>query len=205
MNKLSRVMCLGSVLTLAACGGPEQVEGEELARQSAAVVIPATASSQGCDFTLNAIQTLPAPPTYNVILTRNGGEGCPHPADVSTVMGTSYGSEPKLSMKGNALGLAVAFTLKGTYSGSSPTYLGLRHVDPATLSTVRSADIRGDYPYGQITSGGVSIQADGTTLKVQGYKSGTLQGLGGNYYVATFVNFFTSTTPPTFTTLNVPY
>jgi hypothetical protein len=193
-------MCLGSVLALSACGGQEQVEGGELAQQSSAVITPVTVTLQGCSYTLNATMTLPAPPTYAVTLTRNGDETCPYPVGESLTLGTSYGSEPKLSMQGNSLGLAAAFTLKGTYSGSSPTYLGLRHVDPATLSQVRSADIRGDYPYGQITSGSVSIQADGTTLKVSGMKSGTLQGMGGTFYVATFVNFFTSTTPPTFVT-----
>lgn len=205
MRVFSSVVCLGSVLALSACGGPEQVEGEELAQQSSAVVTPATASSQGCSFMLEAIETTPTPPTYNVVLTRTGGLDCPYPAGESRVMGTSYGSTPTLSMAGNGLGLAVAYTLKGTYSGSSPKYLGLKHVDPATLATVRDADIRGDYPYGNITSGGVTIQSNGTTLRVAGYKSGTLQGLGGNYYVATFVDFFTSTTPPTFSTFNVPY
>ena len=181
------------------------MEGEELVQQSAAVVTPVTASSQGCAFTLSAVETTPTPPTDNVILTRDGGEGCPYPAGESRLMGTSYGDVPKLSMVGNGLGLAAAYTLKGTYSGSSPRFLALKHVDPATLATVRNADIRGDYPYGQITSGGVSIQSNGTTLRVAGYKSGTLQGMGGNYYVAMFVDFFTSTTPPTYSTFNIPY
>jgi hypothetical protein len=200
MNAFSRVMCLGTVLALSACGGPEPVEGEELAQQAASVVVPATASSQGCSFKLDATQTTPTPPTYNVILTRVGGDTCPYPAGESRVMGGVYGFEPRLSMAGNGLGLAVAYTTKATYSGSSPYYLALKHVDPATLATVRDADIRADYPYGQINSGGVSILADGTTLRVSGTMSGTIQGRRGTYYTATFVNFFTSTTPPAIST-----
>ncbi|RKH11001.1 hypothetical protein D7V97_12350 [Corallococcus sp. CA053C] len=200
MNKFARVVCLGSALVVSACGGPEQMEGEAIAQQEAAFVIPSTASSQGCSFTLNATQITTAPPSWNITLTRTGGASCAYPTGDSVVLGTSNGSEPKVSLAGNALGLAAAFTMKGTFSGSSPIALGLRHVDPTNLTTVRSADIRGDYPYGQITSGGVSIQADGTTLKVSGSKSGTLQGMGGTYYTATFLDFFTSTTAPTYQT-----
>lgn len=204
-NKLMSVVCLGSALALSACGGPEQEDGEALAQQSQAFVFPSTASSQGCSFTLNAVQVTTAPPSWNITLTRNGdaaGSVCPYTAGESVVLGTSNGFEPKLEMRGNALGLVAAFVFKGTFSGSSPTRLGFKHVDPATLAVVRHADLQADYPYGQITTTNPSIQSNGTTVTVVGNMSGTINGVSGIHYSATFTNFFTSTTAPSFYAFN---
>ncbi|MHA7630789.1 hypothetical protein [Corallococcus sp. M7] len=118
------------------------------------------------------------------------------------MIGTSYGYEPKLEMRGNASGLVPAFVFKGTYSGSSPTRLGLKHVDPATLAVVRHADLQADYPYGLITTGNPSIYTDGTTVNVVGNMSGTINGVSGIHYSATFSNFFTSTSAPYFYAFN---
>ncbi|MCY1047010.1 hypothetical protein OV208_37250 [Corallococcus sp. bb12-1] len=202
MNKFTRAVCLGSALVVSACGGPELVEEEHLAQQEAAFIFPSTATSQGCSFTLNATQVTTAPPSWNITLTRNGGTGCPYTAGQSVVLGTSNGYEPKLEMRGNALGLVPAFVFKGTFSGSSPIRLGLKHVDPATLAVVRDADIQADYPYGQITTGNPSIQTNGTTVNVVGNMSGTINGVSGIHYSATFTNFFTSTTPPSIYAFN---
>ncbi|WP_375759681.1 hypothetical protein [Corallococcus exercitus] len=200
MNKLTSVVCLGSALVLSACGAPEPEDGVELAQQSQGVITPVSGSSQGCDFTLSGTQLTTSPPSYSVTLTRTGGTSCAYPAGESVEIGYSYSVEPRLSIAGNSLGLAVSFTKKGTYSGSSPRYLAIKHIDPATLSVVRDADLRADYPYGQITSGGITILSDGTTLRAAGQFTGTLGGRGGSYYYANYADFFTSTTAPTYST-----
>jgi hypothetical protein len=200
LNKLTSVVCLGSALALSACGGPEQEASESPSQQSQGVITPVSGSSQGCDFTVSGTQLSNSPPYYSVTLTRTGGASCPYPAGSSVLLGNSYSVEPVLSIAGNSLGLAVGFTVKSSPSGSSMPYLAVRHIDVDTLATVRNADLRGDYPYGQITSGGVSILSDGTTLRSSGRFSGTLGGKSGSYYTATWTNFFTSTTAPTYST-----
>ncbi|RKH33659.1 hypothetical protein D7Y13_05595 [Corallococcus praedator] len=197
MNKFTRAVCLGSALVVSACGGPEPVEEASLAQQEAAFAVPATATAHGCNFTLYALDRPNVlPPTYDIKLNRFGST-CPY-GDLTVVLGTSYSTEPKLSMQGNALGVALSYSVQSSYSGSAARYLVFSHVDPATLAVVRNADIRGDYPYGQVNSGNVWIESNGTTVTVNGVMSGTIQGRPGTRYTATFPDFFTSTTAPSY-------
>ncbi|MBZ4420407.1 hypothetical protein K8638_28455 [Myxococcus sp. RHST-1-4] len=155
--------------------------------------------SRGCSFNITYTQRPAAlPPLYDIYLNRQASATCPWPA-ASEKLDTSYNYVPRLSLAANDLGVAASFVLKRTYSGSSPTILGLEHVDPELLTTVRVADIYPAYGRGFIYSGDLSIAADGTTLVVRGTKSGTILGESGSgsNYTATFPNFFTSTTPPT--------
>ncbi|RKH67595.1 hypothetical protein [Corallococcus llansteffanensis] len=196
MNKFARSVCLGSALVVSACGGSEQVEGEELAQQSARLL---TASSQGCDYSVASVQTTPSPPQYNIVVTRTGGVSCPYPTGVSQVVGTAVLNAPgSLGMVGGSLGLAVGYVKKNGFSGSSANIYSLVHVDTATLAVMRNADILCDYRTGNIITGSLSISADGTGVSVFGTKDGKINGQSGTYYSASFVNFFTSTTPPTY-------
>ncbi|MFY0562394.1 Kelch repeat-containing protein [Archangium lansingense] len=82
-------------------------------------------------------------------------------------------------------------------------YLTLFNLAPDTLAVVRQTELRAYYSIrtGIIWNGDLSIQTDGTTLKIQGVKDGTIPGeVGtGSYYTALYPNFFTSTTAPTVT------
>lgn len=189
---------LCAAMMLSACGAPEAGEDAEasLASREAALT---TGVSQGCSFSITYMQR-PAvlPPLYDIYIHRQASVTCLWPA-ATVLLDTSYNYTPLLSMAANNLGVAVSYVKKNTYSGSSPSILGLDHVHPETLAVVRSADIYPAYGRGYIYSGNLSILADGTTLRVQGTKSGTIlgeSGSGGNY-IATYPNFFTSTTAPT--------
>ncbi|RYZ33594.1 MAG: hypothetical protein EOO71_41565, partial [Myxococcaceae bacterium] len=113
-------------------------------------------------------------------------------------VGSSTGTAPTLSLAANDLGVAVGYTYKTSVSGSAPRSLGLKHLAPNTLATVRSTGLAIPLGSGSVNSGDLAIAADGTTLTVSGTKSGTLSGQtgSGNNYVATYPNFFTSTTSP---------
>jgi hypothetical protein len=196
MRPLKLVTMLATTLALSACGGPA-TEEEVLATSTSALT---TGVSQGCSFTLSS-QTKPGtfPPQYDVILSRAASSTCAWGAS-SAVLGTTYNS-PALSLAANDLGVAASFTYKGTPSGSAAVFVYLRHVAPDTLSVVRATSIGAtNYAYaGYVYSGDLTLLTNGTTLEVRGTKSGVIPGESGSgsNYVATYPNFFTSTTAPT--------
>lgn len=197
MNKFMRVACLGSALVVSACGGPlQEEEGEPLARQAARLT---TATSQGCDYSVASVQTTVSPPQYNIVVTRTGGLNCTLPTGVSQVVQSVPLDAPKdVAIVGSDLGLAVGAVVRNGWSGSAAHIYALRRLDPTTLATTRNADIYCDYMTGSILSGGLSIGSTGTSVSVYGTKSGKINGRSGTYYSASFANFFTSTTPPSF-------
>ncbi|MGE6759860.1 hypothetical protein ACQKGO_17730 [Corallococcus interemptor] len=198
MLNLKSVVSLCAVAGLTACGAG--VEGEDgLATQESALV---TGTSQGCSFTVSsAAQPGTLPPIYNVIVTRAADATCAYGAG-SVVVGTSTGTAPTLSLAANDLGVAVSYTYKTSVSGSAPQSLGIRHVAPDTLGIVRYAGLSVYLGRGSIYSGNLSIASDGTTLTVYGTKNGTISGQTGtgNTYLASYPDFFTSTTAPSIMT-----
>lgn len=192
-----RGVYLCAAMLLSACGAPELGEQEEAL---ASLPAPLTSGvSQGCSFSITYFQRPGVlPPLYDIYINRQASATCPWAAS-TVVLDTSSNYVPRLSLAANNLGVAVSYVKKNTYSGSSPSILGLDHVNPQTLAVVRSADIYPAYGVGYIYSGELSILADGTTLRVQGTKNGTILGEtgGGSNYIATYPNFFTSTTAPT--------
>lgn len=154
--------------------------------------------SQGCSFSVSAQQRSGFPPQYDIVVTRAASSTCPWGAG-STVVGSTYNS-PALSLVANDLGVAVSFTVKSTPSGSAAIFLYLDDLAPDTLGIVRSTALgaRNSSFAGYVYSGDLTILTDGTTLEVRGTKSGVIPGEtgSGSNYVATFPDFFTSTTAP---------
>ncbi|HYO68753.1 MAG TPA: kelch repeat-containing protein [Archangium sp.] len=203
MRTLKLAASLTAALLMQACGGSAAEEPSQLVTSTAALT---TAVSRGCTFTLSYKEVMPPfPPTYVPVVTRQSSATCPW-GEGSVELPGSY-SVPQLSLAANDLGVAVSYTHKYSPSGSAGTWLELRHVAPDTLSVVRSVtlaahvDFRPTYVNGEL-----SLLTDGTTLKVQGQKGGVLPGEtgSGTYFVATFPNFFTSTTSPTTTASTAP-
>ncbi|NOK16774.1 hypothetical protein HMI50_06995 [Corallococcus carmarthensis] len=176
------------------------MEGEDgLATQESALL---TGTSQGCTFTVSyAARPGTLPPIYDVTVTRAADVTCAYGAG-SVGVGSSTGTAPTLSLAANDLGVAVSYTYKTSVSGSSPQSLGLKHVAPDTLSIVRSTGLSIFLGSGSIYSGSLSIASNGTTLTVSGTKNGTISGQtgSGNNYVASYPDFFTSTTSPSIMT-----
>jgi N-acetylneuraminic acid mutarotase len=204
MRTVRLTASLAAALWMQACGGPAAEEPSPLATSAAALT---TAVSRGCTFTLSYKEVMPPfPPTYVPVVTRQASSTCPWGA-ASVDLPGSY-SVPQLSLAANDLGVAVSYTNKYSPSGSSGTWLELRHVAPDTLSVVRSVTLSAhvNFSSGYMYNGELSILTDGTTLKVRGEKAGILgsETGSGNYYVATFPNFFTSTTAPTITASTAP-
>jgi hypothetical protein len=196
MLNLKSMVSLCAVAGLTACGAGGEEEG--LVTQASALV---TGTSQGCTFTVSsAAQPGTVPPVYNVTVSRAADATCAYGAD-SVVVGTSTAG-PTLSLAANDLGVAVSYTYKTSVSGSSPQSLGLKHLAPDTLATVRSTGLAVPLGRGSVYSGSLSIAADGTTLTVYGTKNGTLSGQTGtgNTYLASYPDFFTSTTAPSIVT-----
>ncbi|NMO16570.1 hypothetical protein HPC49_28935 [Pyxidicoccus fallax] len=205
MQMLKRAVYLCAAATLAACGGqePQQEPGAETATQEAALT---QGTSQGCTFNIFSFQRPGVlPPTHDIRLNRAASDTCAWP-QASLLLGTSYNYTPSISLAANDLGVAVSFTYKSSPSGSSGSVLGLQHVDPATMTFVRNEGLAaGRFGSGSIYSGNLTIEADGTTLKVQGTKYGAISGetiivpgsTSNSNYIATYPNFFTSTTPRT--------
>ncbi|RKH47694.1 hypothetical protein [Corallococcus sicarius] len=198
MKKFTRAVCLGSALVFSACGGPEPVEeGEALGQQSASLT---TASSQGCTYDVSTVLVTESPAAHDVVLTRLGGTGCSLPTGASVVVARVVKDRPSsLALVGNSLGLAVGFVMRTGPLEPARYKYALRHVNPTTLGTVRHADFLCDHGTGDIYTGTVSLSGGGTGVSVSGTKTGLINGQAGNYYTASFTNFFTSTTPPTFT------
>ncbi|EPX59555.1 hypothetical protein D187_002716 [Cystobacter fuscus DSM 2262] len=110
-------------------------------------------------------------------------------------------SEPNLAIAANDLGVAVSYTYDYSPSGSNSEYLRLLHLTPDTLSVVRFTELLAQYEFhtSNVSCKELSLLADGTTLQVQGTKVGIIPfelGSGSNY-IATYPDFFTSTTAPT--------
>ncbi len=194
MNKLARVVCLGSALVVSACGGQQLEEGEVLEQQTARLT---TATSQGCDYSVASVQTTVSPPQYNIVVTRTGGASCTLATGVSQVVQSVPLSAPTdVAIVGSDLGLAVGAVVKNGWSGSAAYIYALRRLDPTTLATTPNADIYCDYMTGNILTGSLGISADGTGVSVSGTKTGKINGQSGSRFWASFANFFTSTTPP---------
>ncbi|MFE8604699.1 Kelch repeat-containing protein [Archangium violaceum] len=203
MRTLKLAASLTAALAMQACGGPSTEEPSQLATSTAALT---TAVSRGCTFTLTYKEVMPPfPPTYVPVITRQASSTCPWGAGSVELPG-AY-SVPRLSLAANDLGVAVGYTNRYSPSGSAGTWLELRHLAADTLSVVRSVTLVGQVnPRPTYVQGEVSILSDGTTLKVRGEKGGVLPGETGSgyYFVATFPNFFTSTTAPTIVALTAP-
>ncbi|MBN9685595.1 MULTISPECIES: hypothetical protein [unclassified Corallococcus] len=199
LNKRMSVVCLGSALMLSACGAPEQEDGAELAQQGARLT---TASSQGCDYEATTVQITTSPPQYNVVVTRTGGASCTLTIGASYVVQTVPLDAPgPVSLAGSSLGLVVGFVQRNSWTGSSPYVFAVRRVDPTTLSTTRNADIYCDYMTGSISTGSLSVSSNGTTVASSGTKACKINGKSGTYWYASFVDFFTTTTPPNITVI----
>jgi len=203
MRTLKLAASLTAVLLMQACGAPAPQEPSPLVTSTAALT---SAVSHGCTFTVSYKEVMPPyPPVYVPVVTRQASSTCPWGA-ASVDLPGSY-SPPQLSLAANGLGVAVSYTHKYSPSGSAGTWLELRHVAPDTLAVVRSVTLAAHVDYRPTyVNGELSIMTDGTTLKVRGEKGGVLPGEtgSGTYYVATFPNFFTSTTAPTLTASTAP-
>ncbi len=177
----------GSVMAVALSSNPEASE-------------PANSVTvQGCTFSADAVQTDQLPPVYDYIVTRHASSTCPY-GDAIINLGTTY--LPGVSIVSNALGIAVAYTVKNTPSGSSPLSVGIQQLAPDTLSRVRSAGLSCGPTYYSVDFSKLSI-LDGTTLQVDGTKGCVIHSYGasetgsGSHFHAYFPDFFTTTTPPT--------
>ncbi|HYO58817.1 Kelch repeat-containing protein [Archangium sp.] len=204
MRTVRLAASLAVALLMPACEGPAAEESSKLVTTAAALT---STASRGCTFTLSYKKVMPPfPPMYVPVITRQPSASCPW-GGASVELPGSY-SVPQLSIAANDLGVAVSYTNKYSPSGSSGVWLELRHLAPDTLSVVRSTTLQAhvDFRASYIHSGELSILRDGTTLKVRGEKVGLLPGetASGSYYVATYPDFFTSTTRPTIVASTAP-
>ncbi|NMO16925.1 hypothetical protein HPC49_38865 [Pyxidicoccus fallax] len=201
MQVFKRAVWLSAVLSLSACGGPEEVtpreDADALVGRTQTLT---TGTSQGCTFTISYTTLSLAPPYYRVDLKRAASETCPWPEATTTLL-HGY-SVPTLSLAANDLGVATGVTRQQSPSVKYGKRCNVRHTAPDTLDVVRDTEIMVAYgSSGVIQSCNLSIASDGTTLTVTGSKTGPLPGetgTGSSRYVATFPDFFTSTTPPTY-------
>ncbi|MFB1484903.1 hypothetical protein [Corallococcus sp. RDP092CA] len=171
-------------------------QDDALAQQESAV---SSASLDGCIYSISAYpQANVTPPVYDIKLFRQPIPTCVYGTG-SVTLGTSVIYVPTRSVAANGLGIAASYTSKGSVSGSAPITLSVRHVDPATLTVIRTVGLGVYLGKGNIQSENVAIAADGTTVTVSGSKTGVILGESGSgsHYTATFPDFFTSTTPPT--------
>jgi hypothetical protein len=198
MQMFKRAVSVCVAMVLSACG-PEAAEVEGVDARLATLPAALTSGiSRGCTFSVSYTQrqgTLP--PIYDIYLHR-AARACPW-GKASVLLASSSNYPPYLSLAANDLGVAVSYTYKATFSGSSPSFLGIQHVSPETMTTVRSTGLAPLFGRGFIYSGDLSIAADGTTLIVTGTKSGVIAGEtgSGSNYTATYTDFFTSTNEPT--------
>jgi hypothetical protein len=205
MRTVKLAASLAAALLMQACGNPTAEEPSPLTTSAAALT---SSVSRGCTFTVTYKEVYPPfPPTYVPVVTRQASSTCPW-GEASVELPGSY-STPALSLAANDLGVAVSYTYKYSPSGSATTRLELYGLAPDTLSVVRSAEListKDYYTSSYVYSGELSLLSDGTTLKIQGQKAGILPGEtgSGEYYVATYPNFFTSTTAPTITASATP-
>ncbi|NVI99500.1 hypothetical protein HV824_15420 [Myxococcus sp. AM009] len=184
--------------SFAACGAAdESPEQTGLAQQEAALT---TGTTQGCTYSITAA-TVPGtvPPKYSVSVARAASSTCPWPEASVTLDSGSY-AFPARALLANSYGLAVTYTGKYSPSGSSPTSCNVRQIDPETLAVVRSSGIAVFLGSGNIYSCNLDQTDGGATLVVYGTKGGRIYGEtgSGNNYVATYYDFFTTTTAPVF-------
>ncbi|MFL5347700.1 MAG: Ig-like domain-containing protein [Hyalangium sp.] len=154
-------------------------------------------TAQGCTFTVDAVpQAGKLPPFYDYVVTRQASSSCPYGAATTTVS-SSYTSD--VAITGNTLGIAVAYTQKGTPSGSAAVSVGIVQLAPDTLSTVKRTGLSCGPTLGNVYFSNLFIP-DGTTLQVDGTKGCVIYGGGetgsGSNYHASYADFFTATNPP---------
>ncbi|WP_238539856.1 hypothetical protein [Corallococcus macrosporus] len=198
MRFFKRAVYLCAAVLFPACGGGDGGTGQydALAQQESAA---SSVARDGCIYSISAYpQPNVTPTVYDVRLFRQPIPTCGYGFG-SVTLGTSVVYEPTRSVAMNALGIAASYTKKSSLSGSAPITLSVHHVDPATLTVIRSSSLGVHLGAGNIVSETVAIAADGTTVTVSGSKTGVIWGESGSgsHYTATFPDFFTSTTPPT--------
>lgn len=196
MKSFRRAVYLCAAVVLPACGGEESPGGVEEGPgiQESALV---TAVSRGCTFELtSAVRTGTVPPIHDITLNRLSSATCPWPA-ANVWVGSSVIATPGLALVANDLGVAAAYQVKSNYSGSSPVTVGLKHVDPELMTVARTSGLAVYLGTGSVYLSYLTIHVDGTTLTVGGTKTGRIGGEtgSGSNYIATFPDFFTSTTP----------
>ncbi|WNG32815.1 kelch repeat-containing protein [Archangium violaceum] len=206
MRTVKLVSSLAVALLMPACGGSTAEDSSKLVTSAAALT---TGVSRGCSFTVSYKEVAPPfPPTYVPVITRQPSATCPW-GPGSVELPGAY-AVPQLSLVANDLGVAVSYTNRYSPSGSSGTRLEIRQLAPDTLKVVRSETLHADVDTRpSYVNGSLSIQTDGTTLKVQGERGGRFYALGeqtfgGKYYVVTYPDFFTSTTAPTLVASETP-
>ncbi|WP_141332999.1 hypothetical protein [Myxococcus sp. AB025B] len=197
MTVFKKLVWACAAVSLSACGGPEQSSPEESlgAREDALT----TSSFGGCSFTISsAVIPGELPPRYAITLTRAASGTCPYAAG-SVELGRSYNT-PHIAVLGTGVGLATAFSTKHSPSGSANTQCRVNHIDPATLAKVRDDSIVVNFGAGNVNVCNLDKTDAGATLVVYGTKTGPLPGEtgSGSNYVATYYNYFTSTTPPVY-------
>lgn len=199
MQVFKSAVWLSAAVSLAACGAPEESPPQEaLAQQEAALV---TGTTGGCTYTISSVPVSGSmPPSWDIVVTRAASGTCAHGAG-SVTLGRSYGTSG-LALLANSHGVATAFSYKPSMSGSSMNRCQVDHVDPVTLGMVRTDYIAVMYGTNHIYNCNLDQTDGGATLVVYGTKGGPLPGEVGNRsnYVATYYNFFTSTTPPVYFT-----
>jgi hypothetical protein len=192
---LKAALPMAALLLLVSCQSTSPAESEELAASLS--LLSSSVVSQGCTFTINAVArpgTLP--PIYDYVVARQASGTCAYPA-ASTTLASSYA--PGAGITGNDLGVAVAYVVKNTASGSSPRSVSIKQLSVSTLGTVRNAGLScGPSIYS--TSLADLFMLNGTTLQVNGSKGCKIYGYseygsGGSYY-AYYFNFFTTTDVP---------
>jgi hypothetical protein len=194
VQALKRALLLSS-LVLLACQSNSPAQSADL--ESSVSLLSTSVVSQGCTFTISAVArpgTLP--PIYDYVVARQAS-GCVYGA-ASTTVGSSY--SPGDGITGNDSGVAVAYTVKNTPSGSSPLSVSIKQIAVDTLGTVRTAGLScGPSIYSTYLAD--LFMLNGTTLQVNGSKGcsplygQTEYGSGGHYY-AYYFNFFTTTGAP---------
>lgn len=204
MRTVKLAASLAAALLTQACGSPTAEPSAPLATSTAALT---SGVSRGCTFTASYREVITPTHGYVPFVTRQASSTCPW-GEASVDLPTTY-APPTLSVAANDLGVAVSYTNKYSPSGSSTTRLALVGLAPDTLATVRSAQLvstNDGFTSSNVYSGEVSLPGDGTTLKVQGRKAGYFPGEtgSGEYYVALYPDFFTSTTAPTLTASATP-
>lgn len=194
MRTLLRSACLVAASLMLACGGTEGPVSEQpaLTTQQSPLV---TGTSQGCPFTLSYAQQAGFPPTYNIIVTR--GTPCAYGAGSVTVANSTQ--PPSLWLVANDQGVAISYTIKSSFSGSSPTRVEIKNISPSTLATVRTSSVAVYMGISSVYGGELSLEGNGSTLFVKGGKGGVLgpdEPAGYSYYLQVYRNFFTSTEAP---------
>ncbi|WP_426755075.1 hypothetical protein [Myxococcus sp. Y35] len=195
MRFLKSAVWFCAAASLTACGAADETpEQAALAQQAAALT---TGTTQGCTYSITAA-TVPGtlPPRYSVSISRAASSTCPWP-EASVTLSTGSYSFPARALLANSYGIAVAYTGKHSPSGSSPTTCSVQQIDPETLAVVRNTGIAVWLGSGSIYSCNLDETDGGATLVVYGTKNGRIYGEtgSGSNYVATYYDFFTSTTP----------